>query len=288
MTALVVAALAASFCVPLKPEAERITASDLAQLWPALAQAPADTLLGFAPAPGVQRVFAGTELHRIAVRLHLAAEPEAPLCVERPRVALERERMLAAMQRAWPGARIEILDAARGVVPAGEVEFPRAQWQPSGLWRGYVAYAPHRRFGLWARVKLRVPGTRVVAAERLAAGRAVAAAQVRLETAEAPPSALAPAETLEEVIGRIPRLPIAAGAVVTRAQLAPPLDVVRGQTVRVEARQGAAYLELEGRAEADGRRGDRIAVSNLTSGKRFPARVTGPGTVAAGGGGTGI
>ena len=58
----------------------------------------------------------------------------------------------------------------------------------------------------------------------------------------------------------------------------PPL-VSSGDTVKVEVRSGAAILKLDGRALADGVDGQTIPVLNPATGKRFRARIEGPGHV---------
>ena len=67
---------------------------------------------------------------------------------------------------------------------------------------------------------------------------------------------------------------------------APP-QIVRGDPVRVEAVSGAAHVALESKAESGGRTGDLILLRNAGSGRRYQARVTGPGRARldVGGGG---
>ena len=279
---LVLATLAAASCLPLPPAAERITAADLAGGWPALAAAGSGTAVAFAPAPGVQRVFSAGELQRIGARLGVDSEPPGPVCVERASAPLDPAALLASMQRVLPEAEIEIVEYGRAAAPAGEVVFPKALLQPSGLWKGYIEYAPSRRFSIWARVKVRLTVTQVVATETLPAGKTIAAPQLRLETVTAAPGAAVGAQSIEEVAGRIALRSIAAGKPVPRAQLAEAPDVTRGQSVRVEVHHGATRLETEGLAQANGRRGDRVLIQNPTSGRRFLARVAGEGLVVVG------
>ncbi len=62
----------------------------------------------------------------------------------------------------------------------------------------------------------------------------------------------------------------------------PPPPVVRGEKVTVEAWSGRARLELEAIAEASGAAGERVAVRNPESKKRFFARVSGKARVSVG------
>jgi flagella basal body P-ring formation protein FlgA len=172
-----------------------------------------------------------------------------------------------------PEAHVRLVDLARHRVPRGEMVFALAGGGPSlrdgtAFWRGWVRYGGQPRFAVWARVRAAVTRPRVVAAETLAAGRRVEARQGPVKSAEEFPSG--PAWALEEVVGRAPRQAVPAGAPVRRDLMAPHQDVLRGETVRAEARVGETRVEIEGRAEADGRVGDSI-----------PARLEGPGRVVA-------
>jgi flagella basal body P-ring formation protein FlgA len=55
---------------------------------------------------------------------------------------------------------------------------------------------------------------------------------------------------------------------------------MRGETVHVEVRNGAARLELDGIAETSGSVGQFIPILNSSSKKRFRARVEGKGRVS--------
>jgi flagella basal body P-ring formation protein FlgA len=180
----------------------------------------------------------------------------------------------AAMGTAWGAEwRVELLEFGPCPLPAGDITFERTGRGP--IWRGWVAVAG-RRIPLWARARITRQQARIVAVERLAAGRPIADGQVRQETRTVFPEARVPAIERGEVVGRIPRTAIAAGAVVWPDALEPPRDVVPGGPVAVEVRQGRAVVVLEGRAQTGGRTGDWIVVRNPASGKIFRARITGP------------
>jgi flagella basal body P-ring formation protein FlgA len=197
--------------------------------------------------------------------------------------------MLAAMRDSLgiPEARIEIVEQSRYPVPDGRLEFPRAglmspppsQPQASALWKGWVHYGGNRRCAIWARVRIAVSTQRVVAAEPLVAGRAIEASQLRLETYEGFPLRVKGLDAIEQAAGQAPKRSLAAGTALTGADLNAPLDVKRGDTVRVAVSSGEAHLELDGRAEASGRRGQTIPVLNPASGKRFSGRIESAGRV---------
>jgi flagella basal body P-ring formation protein FlgA len=289
---MIVLALFLAACLPIASETERITAGDLAKVESAFAALPADTPVGLAPAPGVPRVFGLGELSRLARRSGLDFAPAEPICVERPTTMLDPTRMQEAMRDAlgWTEARIEIVDYSRYPVPGGVIEFARAalpepaatQRERPVLWRGAVRYGRNRRFAIWARVRVRARMDRVIAVESLPAGRAIRAEQVRLDSGEGFPMHEDPIKAVEQAIGRVPRRVLPAGATLYAALLDAAYDIARGDLVRVEVTSGEARLELEGRAEAAGRRGEIISVRNPANGKRFRARVVEAGKVTAG------
>ena len=202
---------------------------------------------------------------------------------------LKAEEILPALEEALglPGARLELVDYSRYAVPQGTIEFPREQLtappapDPHGtaMWKGFIRYGGNHRFAIWSRVRIAVRSMRVVAAEMLVQGRPIQASQLRLEAYEGFPMRTRPVISIEEAVGRSPRRSVSAGAVLLPAQLDTAYDVVRGDSVRVEVSSGEAHLELDGRAEASGRRGQTIPVRNPANGKSFPARVEarGPG-----------
>ena len=73
---------------------------------------------------------------------------------------------------------------------------------------------------------------------------------------------------------------IAAGTPVTTQQLKPVPLVSRGEVVKLRAGAGSIRISTKGRAEGQGGYGDQIWVENLSSGKRVPAWISGPGQVS--------
>jgi flagella basal body P-ring formation protein FlgA len=277
ITLLLAAGTSLSACVLI--EGERIMAHDLAQAVPEFADIPADTPLGYAPAPGARRVFHANDLRRLAIRYNIPQPSDAELCFERAMEPLSRERVIQAMQDTVgsANARVEVLELSRYPVPSGQIQFVRSALPASGgapvLWRGSVLYSGERRFAIWARVKIAVPSTRMVAAENLPPGRRIEREHVRLEECELFPSGRPSEPSLDQILGRVPRRPIAAGATITANLLDAPKEVERGDTVEVQVRSGAAHLKLEGLAESAGRRGESIPVRNLITNKSFSARI---------------
>jgi flagella basal body P-ring formation protein FlgA len=277
------ASLAVAACLAVSPGSDRIRIGDLAGAFPGLEPVAPDLAVAFAPAPGVERLFRLPELRRLAARFNLPVAPAAEVCVARPVSPPDPALFLAAMQKELPQAAIEIEDYSRQPVPAGDLAFPASSLRRAPretLWIGYVRYAGNRRFTVWARVRLSIPVERVVAAADLAPNRPIHAAQLRLETREVSFSEGVFPKSIEEVAGQWPRAAIRAGSAIRAVELQVPPDVVRGETVHVEVRDGGALVSLEARAEASGSCGDTIPVSNPTSHRRFRARVEGKGRVS--------
>jgi flagella basal body P-ring formation protein FlgA len=277
------AAFALAGCLAVSSGADRIVAGDLAPAFPGFAAVAPDTELALAPAPGVTRVFSPPELQRLALRLRLAPAPQTAICVERPVAAPDPSRILTAMHKDIPDARIEILDYSRQPQPEGEIEFPLRGLQSGAggaMWMGFVHYGSNRRFTIWARVNVLVTIERVLAAGDLRSGQAIAADQVATQTRDEFPALGAFAKSLDEVVGRWPRIAIRAGSAIRLDQLELPKEVVRGDTVQVEVRKGAVRMQVEAQAEASGALHETIPVLNTASKRRFLARVEGKGRVS--------
>jgi flagella basal body P-ring formation protein FlgA len=258
---------------------DQIVAGDLAVAFPEWAAVPAATPLGLAPAPGVERVLRLRDLLRVSGRWGVAVDRD--VCVTRPAAVLKPERLLAAMRKEMPQARIELLDFSRMPAPEGDLVFPAAGLRQSpagGYWNGYVVYGAQHRFTVWARVKVTVPASRVVAAFDLKPGQALGGGNIRVETRDEAPAAGFLA-TLDEAAGKSARRAIPAGTALRAEWLEPAKVVLRGETVQVEAVHGAARLTMECLAEGSGAVGDVIAVLNPSSQRRFQARVESRGRV---------
>ena len=174
--------LALATCLAVPAASDHVVARDLAPASAAFAGLPADTVLTWAPEPGVRRALGAAELRRLAARFGATPPPDADLCIERPAAPLDRERVQAFLQAQLPDARLEIAAISRQPAPEGTLVFPLEslrRGRAEAYWSGYGRYAGNRRFPVWAIVNLRGPV--VVAAEDLSAGRPVEAAKVRVE-----------------------------------------------------------------------------------------------------------
>jgi len=170
---------------------------------------------------------------------------------------------------------------SRQPIPHGELRFSvsglradPAATSPQ-LWYGAVCGSGQADFPVWAKVRIAISGTRVTAAEALAPGHPIARAQLRQEPYEGPPGL----PDLSQIVDRVPRRPIPAGTVIERQWLDAPVDVVRGERVRMEIRSGRARVILEGQAQSSGRRGEIVGVRNPANGKILHATVADRGRV---------
>ena len=280
-----VAALTITGCLAVSAGADRIMLRDLAPAFSALPEEVGETPVAFAPAPGVRRLFGLAELRRVAARFHIAGAPEREICFERPVAPLTPARLLEPMQRALPEAHIEILDFSHFPAPEGDLEFPAAGlYQTAGgeVWNGRVRYAGGRRFAVWAKVRVRIRSSQVVAISDLPAGHVVTADQLRLESGEIFPTGASPLDSIGEVAGRVLRHSVRAGTPLQPQWLDAATDVARGDTVRVEVNGGRTRLEMQAVAETGGSVGQSILMRNPESKKRFRARIVGKGKVSIG------
>ena len=81
--------------------------------------------------------------------------------------------------------------------------------------------------------------------------------------------------TMERIEGKIARRTIAAGERIVPAALEDAKDVIRGETIRVQAIDGAATITLDAIAQSSGNRGQTIMVHNPLSGRNFRALIEG-------------
>jgi len=280
-----IAALSLAACIAIGPDSDHILGRDIAPAFPVLAAAAPQAQVALAPMPGTPRVFHGSDIRFLAARFHLEDPgPVEPFCVERQVAPLDPAQLLQAMRHALSGARIEMLEFSRQPAPEGTIEFPPASLHSGGggmgVWDGFVRYAGTRKFAIWAKVKVLLPVTRVRAHASLLPGGPIDSGQLTVESAEEFPSTGRFAESLADVAGRWPRVPIPAGSAVRIDQLEQPKDVMRGEKVRVEVRSGNTRLVFDGIAQASGSAGESVPVLNGDSHRTFRARVEDKGRVS--------
>ncbi len=266
-------------CLPVP--GDRILAADLARAVPSFSQVPGDLPMGFAPAAGARRTYGPAELARLARRYGLTVEPGAAACFARPVSVLSLARVAAALGMVLPAAGLEVLDFSHQPVPPGELRFDRPAEAAGNqrLCHGVIFRTGQADFPVWARVRVRTPAERAIAAETLAPGKIILSTQIRAGTGGRPPD-------LSQVVGRVPRRSIPAGTPIQPGWLEDAPDVANGGRVEVEVRCGQARLLFEGQAKSSGRRGQVIPVRNPENGKIFNAIVRDRGRVTLAADGT--
>ena len=274
-------------------EGDALLGRDLAAADPQFAGVPGDARLGYAPMPGSRRTLSAAELKRLGAGYGVNGEFH-DLCFEYPTRQLQSGEILEALRDGLKvdGSDIQVTEFSLYAAPKGDIVFPLSGLsRPSPLradepviWRGYVKYAGGRKFSIWAKVRLRVTETRVVATEDLAAvALPVAASQLRVETVTGFPSLQPFASTVAQIAGHRLRRAVRQGAPVSLDAVDAGSDgeraVNRGEAVEVEVDAGPAHLKFEGRAESGGVMGEIVTIRNAKSGKTFAARVVGKGKV---------
>lgn len=278
---LVLAAAPAIACLPVS--GDRILARDIASAVPALSALPGNTILGYAPVPGSVRIFTVLELTSI-VRTHRL--PQVPIttevCFTVPLAAhLDQAGVVAAMRQVLPDkAALAIVELPTFPVPVGDVVFAIEALEPPQpidpelqTWRGYVRYGGNRRMAVWARVRITVERSVVVAKRSLLQGESITGESVAVESQRGPLRPERIVETAAEAIGMKLLRPVKQGTLLTLAMLERPPLVRRGDPIKVEVVNGGARLMLSAIAETNGRKGEQIQLRNPVTGRTFQARI---------------
>jgi flagella basal body P-ring formation protein FlgA len=268
------------------PAGDWITGADLASAAPALAGLPPALKVGYAPVPGLQRVFHPDELRRLAISQGLP-DPglTANLCAAWPLAQLAPDQLRNAMERALAGRapQIEVLARSLAAAPLGEVVFPlcglSAYSENPAVWKGYVLYAGTRHFDIWASVRVRVTETHLKAQGIIHAGERMSAGQWRTESYSGPPLREQVLSDPSAIEGLVARREFADGAPLLAVYFEAPKSVERGDSVTVISGVGAAHIEAQAEALSAGHCGDVISVRNPRSNRTFKARITAAGQV---------
>jgi flagella basal body P-ring formation protein FlgA len=262
---------------------DRVVAGQLVDAVPVLRQLAPGTSLGFAPLPGLVRVISGRELSLIASRDGVILIDAPDVCIGRVLRPITSAEMQAALQAAlgMPEAELTVEDFSRQPLPPGKLEFQRSTLsQPapnapasSVFWRGRLIYDQYHGVPVWAKVKILVDRTVLVAVEDIAAGTMLREEDVQLSPVREFPFSAPTAESATESIGKVARRLIRAGQRITSNALDEPKDVTRGDIVQVKVVDGRATLSFDGLAVSSGKKGDTILVHNSASGRNFRAVV---------------
>jgi flagella basal body P-ring formation protein FlgA len=269
----------------LAPSGPKILARDLVPAFAEFSTADPEASVAYAPIAGVRRTLTVGEIARAAQRAGVSLEHPAEVCFEWPLAPLSTERVVAALRQAVgdESAEVEVTERMNGPVPAGKLEFANIGGTNGStaapLWRGRIEYGSDQDFRIWVRARVRVRQPRVIALEALPARQVIQPSQVKLQEALVEVTEANVATSLDQVVGKIPRTNLAAGANVAVNVLDTPNAIERGDRVKLRAADAGATITTEATAEGSGRRGDTIMVRNVSSGRLIRARIEDRGLV---------
>lgn len=281
-------ALLASDPVRLALEHDRLTAQDLARVVSGWGEVDAETVVAYAPLPGVKRRVSRGQLvrwgRRFGLDLNPAQLPDALVISRRMRKLKEpeAERALrnAVAERFGvdPGdVQVQIHDFEAPLVPAGELTFQVSSSfsrlnQPSSIalrWRDPGG----RSSSIWLKAAVSVLGSYAVASEALAARTRLSPGDLAFHNGPLPGAPDRFLLTREEIKGMSLKHPLKAGEPLRRSSLIKIPIVRRGDLLELQLQSGSILLRVPGRAEQSGSEGDTITCSNLESGKKVSARI---------------
>jgi Chaperone for flagella basal body P-ring formation len=137
---------------------DRITARDFTRVAPEFSVLPESVSFGFAPLPGARRNFTAADVQKIARQYGIQTAYRDSLCFEWPMRRLERPEVVTAMGDTLGQSGVQVEEYSLFPAPPGLVVFPLSglsrRTEGSSFWRGYVQYAPDKRFNIWAKVKM--------------------------------------------------------------------------------------------------------------------------------------
>ena len=261
---------------------DHILARDLAAANPLFLSVDPELPLGFAPLPGTRRTFSGGEVAALAKKYGLPAARNQVfpnVCVERATVPLSALELRAALDAALgiDGVQMELLDFSRQPLPRGRLEFKINELNapPAGhpdlavTWRGRLVYDGQHSTAIWAKLRISVERSVVVAAQDLAPGREIQPQQIQVVRRREFPLRASLVEMPDQVVGKILARSLRAGSPIPSAALREPNEVARGDKVQVRVIDGAAHVRFEAVALSDGRTGDAVSLRNPANGKTF-------------------
>jgi flagellar basal body P-ring formation protein FlgA len=282
-----VAVLGRGACVAVP--SGNILARDLSAAIPLFQALDPEAIIGFAPIPGTARVLSSRDVVLTGRRYGLAFPPGeiAPsVCVERIVRHLSPEQVRAALLSALDLAEVqlELLEFSNQPLPPGRLEFMRASLNipPENnpempvIWRGKLIYDEQRTLVVWAKVRISVEREVSIARETIPKGAVIRADQVATTRVRQFPTFELNRSLPLMTIGKVARRTLRAGQPIVAEALDDLKDVLRGETVHVQAIDGGASIRFNATAQSSGQKGQIILVHNPYSGRDFRALITGP------------
>lgn len=287
-------AAASAGCVSVP--GDRILAGDFSVAVPEFGRLDPALPIGFTPLPGTQRVFHIRDVLASARRLGLAGEIALvhDVCFEREARPLSENavREAIAVTLDLSADKIEVVDFLRAPLPLGQLNFPRSQAAlspgrragapPSDaaiLWHGTLSPPTGKSYPVWASVRVSIVRSAVVCARSLQKGKSLSAEDFSLAEVRDSPFTEGFVTSADQAKGKVLKIALSGGDRIPLSALQSPVEVVAGETVRVEASSGSAQVRFDAAARTSGRTGETILVANPSTGRVFRAVVTAKGAV---------
>jgi flagella basal body P-ring formation protein FlgA len=110
-------------------------------------------------------------------------------------------------------------------------------------------------------------------------GELISSADVTLESRTVGSDLVGYVDNLDAIVGKVAKRNLRAGRPLRYSDLKAPVIVERGQTVSIVAGTAGLRVSMQGKALASGGTGDRVLVSNISTGKRLEGIVSADGSV---------
>ena len=254
----------------------------------------ANRVLGPGPAPGGRIVVEARQLEAIARQFGVDWRPVSSgdrAVLEWPGRPVRRENAMAAIRAALiaagasPDCEIALPGFNPPIVPAGASPRPvvtQMDYDPAlGRFTATLSVLGEGMAPIDSRVGGQVEDTIEVpvAVARLTAGSVAGPADLRMARVHVSAVHVEVARDLERVIGMQLKRQTQAGAPIPVADLTRPIQVGRGDSVRLRLETGGLTLNGQGVALDSGAAGDRIKVRNISSQAVIEAEVLSAGAV---------
>lgn len=265
---------------------DRILVRHLTAALPNLSGVPPDAVIGFAPKLGLSRWIEPSLIEKTAARYGQSVRVAESICVERLAAPVAenalRQALATALEKSgYTDYHLVLLDYPRSPLPIGALDFSLSgltaarAGMTGALWRGRLRVEGGQSIPLSVRADVKVQVSELRAARNIAAGAIIAAGDVSVVTRQLPPSSAPTSPTPSAAIGMQTRRGLKAGDLVNLRLLTAPPEVQRGERVLVAVTAGRAAVGVEAQADTTARIGQLVVLTNLASGKKFKATVTG-------------
>lgn len=272
----------------IRVDGDRILAGQLVAGAAGLAAVPPDAFLGFSPKPGAVRWLAPAAIEAAGARFGVKLHVPAPLCIERQAAPIEGEAVRAAMESALARAgyskfTLQIHQFPEHALPKGELVFALsgltavAGKSVESVWRGNLRLAGSQSIPVTARVTVSVEAEQLRATRLIRTGETISAEDLSVAKRFLMPGRKRTRIEISEAVGMQARRRIEAGQEILPGMLTSPPEIRKGDSVLATVAAGGASLGIRTRAETMARKGQKVVLTNLSSGKKFTARAAGRG-----------